>query len=42
MLQHGQFTFSPSSDDYADRDVLPLQAPHSLATTLQASDAVAP
>jgi hypothetical protein len=41
MLQHGQFTFSPSSDDYADRDLLPIQAPRSLATTLQVSDATA-
>jgi hypothetical protein len=34
MLSHGQYTFSPSATDYADKDLLPREAPDSLATTL--------
>jgi hypothetical protein len=41
MLQHGQFTFSPSAEAYADSDLLPLQAPQSLVATLHACDAAA-
>jgi hypothetical protein len=34
MLSHGQYTFSPSAADYADKDLLPREALASLATTL--------
>jgi hypothetical protein len=34
MLSHGQYTFSPSATDYDAKDLLPLEAPDSLATTL--------
>jgi hypothetical protein len=34
MLSHGQYTFSPSATDYDDKDLLPREAPDSLATTL--------
>jgi hypothetical protein len=38
MLSHGQYTFSPSATDYDDKDLLPREAPDSLATTLCAID----
>jgi hypothetical protein len=38
MLSHGQYTFSPSATDYDDKDLLPREAPDSLATTLRAVD----
>jgi hypothetical protein len=38
MLSHGQYTFSPSATDYDDKDLLPHEAPDSLATTLCAID----
>jgi hypothetical protein len=37
MLAHGQYSFSPSADTYADRDLLPLQAPRYLSDALNAS-----
>ena len=40
MLAHGEYTFSPSADVYADRDLLPLQAPRYLSDALQASDSL--
>lgn len=41
MLHHGQFTFSPSTELYADCDLLPLQASPLLVATLHACDAAA-
>jgi hypothetical protein len=38
MLSHGQYTFSPSTTDYDDKDLLPHEAPDSLATTLHTVD----
>jgi hypothetical protein len=38
MLSHSQYTFSPSATDYDDKDLLPREAPDSLATTLCAVD----
>jgi hypothetical protein len=38
MLSHGQYTFSPSATDYDDTDLLPHEAPDSLATMLCAVD----
>ena len=38
MLSHGQYTFSPSATDYDDKDLLPREAPDSLATTICAVD----
>jgi hypothetical protein len=38
MLSHGQYTFSPSTTDYDDKDLLPCEASNSLATTLCAVD----
>ena len=37
MLAHGQYSFSPSADAYADHDLLPLQAPRYLSDALHAS-----
>jgi hypothetical protein len=34
MLSHGQYTFSPSATTYDDKDLLPREAPDSLATIL--------
>ena len=42
MLQHGQYNFSPTADTYADKDLLPLEAPTCLTTTLQATDIIPP
>jgi hypothetical protein len=38
MLHHGQYSFSPATEQYNDRDLLPLQAPAYLADTLNAVD----
>jgi len=38
MLLHGQYSFSPATDQYSDHDLLPLQAPPHLADTLNAAD----
>ena len=42
MLLHGQYSFSPATEQYDDRDLLPLQAPPYLAAALQAADHPAP
>ena len=42
MLQHGQYSFSPATEQYADKDLLPLEAPPYLADTLRAADPAAP
>jgi hypothetical protein len=42
MLHHGQYTFSPATDQYADKDLLPLEAPPYLAAALHAADPAAP
>lgn len=38
MLHHGQYSFSPATDQYDDTDLLPLQAPPDLANALHAVD----
>jgi hypothetical protein len=38
MLHHGQYSFSPATAQYDDMDLLPLQAPAYLASTLQTVD----
>jgi hypothetical protein len=38
MLHHGQYSFSPATDQYDDKDLLPLQASASLADALNAAD----
>jgi hypothetical protein len=42
MLHHGQYSFSPATTQYDDRDLLPLQAPAYLANALNAADPNAP
>jgi hypothetical protein len=34
MLHHGEYSFSPATDQYADKDLLPVQTPQNLADTL--------
>jgi hypothetical protein len=38
MLHHGQYSFSPATATYDDKDLLPLQAPAYLAAALFAVD----
>jgi hypothetical protein len=40
MLDHGQYTFSPSAETYADKDLLPRETPPYLTSTLQAAENV--
>jgi hypothetical protein len=42
MFHHGQYSFSPSTDQYNDKDLLPLQAPAYLADTLSTADQETP
>ena len=42
MLEHGQYSFSPSVASYNDKDLLPLEAPVYLASALQATDSLPP
>ena len=37
MLNHSQYTFSPSTDTYADKDLFPCEALAYLTSTLQAA-----
>ena len=38
MLEHGEYTFSPSANAYTDRDLLPRETPMYLTSTLQATE----
>ena len=38
MLEHGEYTFSPSANAYIDRDLLPHETPTYLTSTLQACE----
>ena len=38
MLEHGEYTFSPSADAYTDRNLLPREMPMYLTSTLQATE----
>ena len=38
MLEHSQYTFSPSADTYANHDLLPHETPGYLTSTLVAAD----
>ena len=40
MLKHSQYTFSPSAETYANRDLLPHETPAYLTSTLEAADTI--